>query len=68
MDPDPDLGDPKTYGSDGSGSGFGFGSATLPERKKIMTVLQSEIPIVRVYGAATERWILKCVQKKTVFA
>jgi hypothetical protein len=29
MNPDPDPGGPKAYGSDGSGSEFGPGSATL---------------------------------------
>jgi hypothetical protein len=33
MDPDPDPGGPKTYGSDGSR--FGSGSATLPIYKEI---------------------------------
>jgi hypothetical protein len=29
LNPDPDPGNPKTYGSDGPGFGFGSGSATL---------------------------------------
>ncbi len=36
MDPDPDPGGPKTYGSEGSGSeGSGSGSATLKENLKL---------------------------------
>ena len=35
MDPDPDPGGPKTFGSGGFGSGFGSGSATL-DRKSVV--------------------------------
>jgi hypothetical protein len=40
MDPDPDPGGPKTYGSDGSG----FGSATL-----VATLLMTDLHVLELY-------------------